>query len=351
MNTFLAANTCSGFYSLFSQMTEKTDHNILLIKGGPGTGKSSLMKRFAERAQSKGMTVEKMHCSSDPSSLDGIWVKEKKLILLDATAPHCADPRYPGAVEQILPLGEFWDRDKLISHRKQIISLTTQISSVFKRIYTLLSAAGSLRRTTEQLIRPCFDQNKADKMITKFLSLQGAVHTGKKARVQQRFISALSNSGYLLYEDALSECKNVLLLEDNYDCAHLFTALVDQKLEQLGYDRLQLLCPLEPDKIDHIIVKDLSLAIISQNFRSLWQSDLPIIKTVQMRQLTDTKALSAHKSKLTFYKKLCKSLYDEVFGLLASEKTLHDKLEQYYILAMDFEGLERQTQHLIDKLI
>ena len=351
MNTFLAANSCDGFYSLFSQMTGRKDHNILLIKGGPGTGKSSMMKKIADAAEQKDYTVERMHCSSDPNSLDGIYIAEKKLILLDATAPHCADPIYPGAVEQILPLGEYWDRDQLIPHRRKIIELTTRISDLFRRVYHLLAAAGQLRQISDEIIKPAFENSKADKMLSKFLSNQAAVPTGKTSKVEERFVSALSANGHILYEDVVKGCKRVLLIEDSYDSGHMLTALADQKLEALGYDRLLLRCPLEPSKIDHIILPELGLGILLQNARLQWQSELPLVKSVHMRQFIDSEIIAPRKNKLTFGKRMCKALYDEVSQLLESEKALHDELEQYYISAMDFEGLNAKTEQLICQLI
>lgn len=350
-NTFLAANSATGFVSLFGSMTQKVDHNIILIKGGPGTGKSSLMKKVASAAKQKGYTVEQMHCSSDPSSLDGVWVEEKKLILLDATAPHCADPVFPGAVEQILPLGEYWDRSKLIPHKSEIIRLTRQISSLFDRVYHLLAAAGKLRGITEKILLPAFDKGKADKMLTKFFRQQAILPTGKKSRTEERFISALGGEGKILYEDIVKDCRQVLLIEDSYDCGHLIMDRADAMLDKMGIDRLQLRCPLQPEHIDHLILPTHSTAILLQNHRLEWKSELPVVKTISLRSLTDTSALAGNKNKLSFNRKLCKALYDEVCDLLASEKTLHDQLEQYYISAMDFEALNSKTEELINTLL
>ena len=45
---FPGANTPEGFYSYYSDILkpDETEHKIIL-KGGPGTGKSSLMKKTA----------------------------------------------------------------------------------------------------------------------------------------------------------------------------------------------------------------------------------------------------------------------------------------------------------------
>ena len=45
---FLAANSCEGFYSVFDKAyLPDGEWRAYIIKGGPGTGKSSFMKRFA----------------------------------------------------------------------------------------------------------------------------------------------------------------------------------------------------------------------------------------------------------------------------------------------------------------
>lgn len=350
-NTFLAANSTSGFYSLFEELIEKDDHNIILIKGGPGTGKSGLMKKVAVAADEKGYTVEQMHCSSDPASLDGVWVKEKKLVLLDATAPHCYDPKYPGAVEQILPLGEYWQRDKLIPHRTEIIGLTQSISAIFGSIYKMLGAVGELREMADKVLKNAFNTQKATALLTKFFSHSAVVPQRKKGKTEKRFISALTGGGEVLYEDIIDSYERVLLIEDGYDGAHHLTALADKMLASMGYDRIRLCCPLMPEHIDHLLLPECSLAILTQNQRLQWQRQLPVVKTIHLRSLMDADILSAHKNKLNFVKKLSRSLCEEVSEYLSSEKALHDELEKYYINAMDFDTVNAKTAEIITKYL
>ncbi len=349
-NTFLAANSAGGFYSLFSEMTGRTDHEIFLIKGGPGTGKSSLMKKVAAAASAKGMQVEQMHCSSDPESLDGVWVKDKKLILLDATAPHCEDPRYPGAVEQILPLGEYWDREKLKAHRSEIMALSRSISGIFASIYRMLGAVGEVQGMSERIISAAFLKDKAAAALAKFFRQQAILPLQKSGRVERRFISAIGCKGDLLYEDILQDCKQVLVIEESYECSYLITELADKMLGEMGYDRLRLLSPLHPERIDHLLLPECSLAIVTQNHRLRWQSELPVVKTLPLKTFLH-RDISTHKNKLAFGKKLCKALYDEVAEHLASEKALHDELEKYYIDAMDFDALNTKTEQFIIKIL
>ena len=98
---FPGGNTSKGFYSFYRYVLPQDDaKRILCIKGGPGTGKSQLMKKVATHFNKKGYTIEYHHCSSDPNSLDGILVKELNIALLDGTSPHIVAVSYTHLVPQ-----------------------------------------------------------------------------------------------------------------------------------------------------------------------------------------------------------------------------------------------------------
>ena len=89
IKSFLGANTPNGFHSLFGQLYNPyKDSRMYIIKGGPGTGKSSFMKKVAKAASSLALDTEQIFCSSDPDSLDGVIVPQLGLCIADGTAPH-----------------------------------------------------------------------------------------------------------------------------------------------------------------------------------------------------------------------------------------------------------------------
>lgn len=72
---FLGNNTAYGFKSSYeSELSNK--RRVILLKGGPGTGKSSILKKIAAEAKNKGMDRELWYCSGDPDSLDGVYIKQ-----------------------------------------------------------------------------------------------------------------------------------------------------------------------------------------------------------------------------------------------------------------------------------
>ena len=74
---------------------------LYLIKSGPGCGKSTMMKQLAQLSAGP---VQRIHCSSDPDSLDGVVFCDKNAAILDATAPHTLEPLAPGADEVVVSL-------------------------------------------------------------------------------------------------------------------------------------------------------------------------------------------------------------------------------------------------------
>ncbi len=86
---FLGANSADGFVSFYDQLiNEEEARAFYILKGGPGCGKSTLMKKVGAHMEQLGFCVEYVLCSADPQSLDGIVIPEKKIAIVDGTAPH-----------------------------------------------------------------------------------------------------------------------------------------------------------------------------------------------------------------------------------------------------------------------
>lgn len=86
---FLGANSGEGFQSLYPQILDLHEtHDFLILKGGPGAGKSTFMKRIARATEQAGTPVEYIYCSGDPDSLDAILLPECRTAIADGTSPH-----------------------------------------------------------------------------------------------------------------------------------------------------------------------------------------------------------------------------------------------------------------------
>ena len=90
---FLGANAPDGFYSLYPQLIDlERARAVYILKGGPGCGKSTLMRRVGERMEQAGLETEYILCSGDPDSLDGLVLPQLGVAIVDGTAPHGTAP-------------------------------------------------------------------------------------------------------------------------------------------------------------------------------------------------------------------------------------------------------------------
>jgi len=87
INYYAGGNTALGFYSFYESNLKGLDR-LFILKGGPGTGKSTLMKKIGQKWKDKGYDIELLHCSSDNNSIDGVIIPKLKVGVVDGTAPH-----------------------------------------------------------------------------------------------------------------------------------------------------------------------------------------------------------------------------------------------------------------------
>ena len=136
---FLGANTANGFYSCYDSFCRPEDGDFLwIIKGGPGCGKSTLMRKIGAAAERRGLDEEYVLCSGDPDSLDGVYLPQLKLGFTDGTAPHVQEPAYPGVCGAYLDLGRFYDRKALSPQREAFFRLTKAYRAKYAEAYAAL---------------------------------------------------------------------------------------------------------------------------------------------------------------------------------------------------------------------
>ncbi len=90
-------------------------------QGGPGAGKSTMMRAIGQAMEKKGEQVEYLYCSGDPSSLDGVHIPRIRTAVVDGTAPHVCRAPIPAAVDRYVNLGQFYDVAAAKAARRDIV--------------------------------------------------------------------------------------------------------------------------------------------------------------------------------------------------------------------------------------
>lgn len=353
LHFFLSANTPQGFVSRFDYLADPyKKEKLYVIKGGPGSGKSSFMKGIAAALLAKGEAVELIHCSSDPTSLDGIICRGRGIAVCDGTPPHAIEPKYPGVFESVVNLYDLLDEEQLTAHSSEIIELFTLNKNLHERATRFLSAAGSLLGDSYRLTLEHTDIGKIAKYATRLSLKEFRPKTGRKGAESVRFLSAVTVGGDMMFtESAKRLAKRLYIIDDEHGAVArlLLLALRGEALDA-GYDIITCYCPMSPyDKIEHLFIPELGVGFMTSNkFHKL---DLEAFRTIHTQRFTDKEKLAEKKQRLNFNRKAAKELLGEASKLITDAKGIHDQLEKYYVDAMDFNALSQRSEAVIRKIL
>ena len=351
INYFLGASTPMGFVSFFSELydTDKQSR-CYVIKGGPGTGKSTLMKNIANFLESKKYTVKRVHCSSDPNSLDAVICDELNVSIADGTAPHVIEPIFPGAVENIINLGDYWDSEALNKNRDKIIETSNENSFYHARCKRFLSAAGLMKTDSERLAADALCEYKlngyADRFSKRRFKKQDGI--GRESKI---FLSAITPLGVVFYPDTMKHyASEIIGIEDNTAAA---SSLLLERIKTLaiknGYDVISAFCPLSPKGgPEHIIIPELSLAFIRKH--SVY-GKIEYTRTIHCSRFFDKTVLAKSKNRMAFNAKIQAELVDEAVLSLKKAKSVHDELEKLYMPHMNFDKFDKLQKKIISDMM
>lgn len=350
---FLGANTPEGFYSLFNELYNPHENwDMYIIKGGPGTGKSSLMKKVAIKAEKKGYRVERIPCSSDPLSLDGIIINDLQVAIADGTSPHVINPVFPGVCEHTIDLGQFWNTDKLKENINKIKKTTIANSGFHKQCIGYLKTAAIIENELKCITEKAFKKEKAERFASRFSESNLSATENDTGLCKIRFLSAVTPLGIVVQYDTLfSMCDNIITINDNSSTVSSYILrFINEYADTKKIDRILCMCPMNPEnKIDHIIFPNLKLALFTSNmYHPMIKKN---IRTVRHERFIDDLINTESKNKTTFLNKARLELIGESINCLEKAKASHDVLESYYITAMDFSGISLMTDDLIKKIL
>lgn len=342
---FLGANSCEGFVSHFGDCYSAEDGwHALIIKGGAGTGKSSLMKYIAARAIARGIAVEMCICSSDPDSLDGVILPTLKTVILDGTAPHIVEPKYPAVCEEIINLGEFWDRSKILPYSQQVLTTATHNQAFHRAAAKYLAATGQLMSDNLRIARLATDKEKTLVFAERTAKRLIPKKKNDKGREWVRFIGGITPKGIVTYTDSLRQ-KNMFIISDRYGAAaDIIVRTVRERALNMGYETITLKNPFLPSElIDHIIIPELSLTVATENEFTVLDSPE---RRIHARRFTDMSMLSLSRARLLFNRRMSRELLQGACRTLARAKATHDELEHFYIKSMDFTAVSQYATEL-----
>lgn len=344
---FPGGNTTKGFFNYYDEILKNSlVKKIYTIKGGPGVGKSTLMKETGKIFEEKNYHINYYHCSSDPDSLDGIFILEKGILLVDGTSPHIIDPVYPGAVYEIINLAEFFDSNNLEKDKEKIINLTDNISSTFKKAYRYLKAIIPLYEDLEETYKSSLNKNEFYSLIRYLIDNVTDGEKGKGFKETKLFLSAITPLGFKNFLDRTLKCKKIYILNSDIgDLTYKVLEKIKINLEIKEFNIECFYCPIGPSyKLEHIIIPEIDTAIVTSNkYHPCYKGEI-----VDLFKLYDSKMID--QESVNYNLNLIDELLNHSVSVLKEAKSKHDLLEKYYIKAMDYKKLNDFSNQFLNSI-
>ena len=338
---FSTANSGNGFVN-FNDVIYRDLEHFYIIKGGPGTGKSSFLKKLNKEALKRNFNTECFLCSSDPKSLDGLIINGR-IGIIDGTSPHNADTVFPGIRDNIINLGMFWN-DKILRKNKEIISeLSNRKSQMYNKLYLFLQSALNIEKAEIKASYEHFNFEKADKKINAFLSGLGKEYVPYSEKI--RLTNAICADGdlrLLPFDDDIN--RNIRL-----NCYHYFEylyleilkkKLCEKKISHIvGYDALNT------DKINYIYLTQYNTSI------TLPKYEHALNKTLNLKLYEKNKFSKKELSELKELEKIKKHILDLSYGFIGEISVIHSDIEELYKDAMNFRKKEKYEKAMINEIL
>ena len=322
---FAAANGYTGFRSYFDSVFCSEDYDkIYVIKGGPGPGKSSFMKKLSSYFAEREVITENIHCSSDPDSLDGVVLEKdgKRVGLLDGTAPHERDAIVPGAIDELINLGANWDTRWLKAQKNKILELNKEKKSAYKTAYSYLNIAGMANtKIVDKKKKAC------DLYLLKVLIKSVAETTSelKSVNVSTRLISGFGKRGVVKFDTLNSMEYKHFSIQGDKEAGYIFINELIKMFSEFKSNITRFPCPLDDKKYEAVILHDTGLCFdVFGNGEEINTLDFFSENKVNAEQIKAMEVIEEDALK-----------HAERWFNVASE--IHSELEEIYSKSMNFD--------------
>lgn len=351
---FTCGNTAKGFRNLFRSNIQSLT-KLFILKGGPGTGKSTIMKKIGKELETLQYDVEYVHCSSDPDSLDGVIVPKLGVGIVDGTAPHVIEPTAPGAIEEYVNLGVSWDTDKLETHAKEILDIQNKIKQCYEKAYDEFAKGLKVHDEWEKIYIENMNFSKADELTEEVINkLFGTTHLNKTSCIKDRFFGGSTPYGSINFVENITEsiAQNYFIKGRPGSGKSTMLKKILERAKSLGIDVEVYHCGFDPDSLDMLLFPELNICIFDSTAPHEYFPSRDGDSVIDMyAELINANTDETYKTEISDIAARYKLCINKGTAHLAMAKDYHDKLEKFYIEATDFKVIDGIYKDLYKKII
>lgn len=275
--------------------------------------------------------MEKYHCTAAPDSLDGLFIPSRQVTIIDGTSPHAIEPHLPGAVQQVIDLGRYWDDQVLIAQREKIHDIVEKKTNRYKAAYGWLAVAGGLADQVQQLERPRVILNALEVAA----HIKEYISASSKGIIRHAFATGITADGFVSFLPSLKAKHSFALVGGNRAFNSLVLAEISRHLSLHHIPALYLYCGLQPQHLEHIYIPG-EVGIFSSHQPHM-------VKGIDGEFGPDHTGPSEMEGQVSYY-------IENAIDDMAEAAKLHVQLEEVYSSGMDYSEIARLPEKIVSDI-
>ena len=350
---FAGALSPVGFIDFFDNiMPVRKAQTRYFLKGASGGGKSTFMKQVATELEKCDIAAELFHCANDAASLDAVSVAQIGLCIMDATAPHSRDPHIPVITDNIIDFAQFLDRDKLARHKTTIENLLHDKKILMDKAMDYFAAAGKIYtadKTAAHTALKLPDLDNLARGISQALCHRGLHNQSSAGRNRQLFLTAITPEGPIsLADNAFENCHVHAIYTEEQIGTNRLLAHIKKWANANGMNTESFHSPLDPAQIEYLHLPSQNQAFVTTG--GIFGYRGKVDERIDLAPCLNPAMFNRIKMDMERDNALLDALLEQTTDLLRAAKSIHTKIEEIYIQAMDFASVDEMTKDFIEKI-
>lgn len=334
---FTSSHTGQGFHTYLPELLQDAE-KVFVLKGAPGSGKSTFIRQLGESFSEQGYEVEFWISAIDPVSPEGVLIPQLKAAVVNGSLPYPIDPRYPGVTGELIYLGDYLDKEVIQTRSQVIIELCDGQENHQQQAAKILRNAREIKDGIKKQTANYLDLGKLHQLVE-----QLAVEILENGPGEKHyFASAITAEGMINYMDEISSScqKRYVFRGPGGSGKSTVLSELAARARAKGFSLEYYHCGLEPESIQMIIIRNLQIALVDAGLLELavkpW--DQVVDMTECLEGYDEAKIMAESSESRRIFETL---MLEAQMELEKAHRCVKD-IKKIYALAMDFEALDRK---------